>query len=100
MASEIAAAQGDEMAHCILGLYRSAAQPAMKALGERLQNSAQRAGLVIIATDDHFAGTPEMAAAVASTLGAGTLTLEGLGHWWMFDGASASAEALVAHWAR
>ena len=100
VASDIAAEQGDEMAQCILSLYRSAAQPAMKELGERLRSSPQRPGLVIIATDDHYAGTPEMASEVASRLGAGTVTLEGLGHWWMFGGASAAADALVAHWDR
>jgi hypothetical protein len=35
---------------------------------------------------------------VAADLGAGTVTLEGLGHWWMFEGSKPAAEALVAHW--
>ena len=54
---------------------------------------------MLIASDDPYAGTPEMAVEVANMLGAKTVTLEGLGHWWMFDGAQAAADALLAHWA-
>lgn len=98
VASSIAAQQDSEMARCILALYRSAVQPAMRELGERLARAGRRPGLVIIPTDDLYAGTPEMAAEVAGTLGADTLTLEGLGHWWMFERAARVADALVAHW--
>lgn len=99
VAAEIAAAQDDEMSRCILALYRSAAQPAMRELGLRLRSTAQRPGLVLIASEDPYAGTAEMAGDVASMLGAKTVTLEGQGHWWMFDGAQAAADALVEHWA-
>jgi pimeloyl-ACP methyl ester carboxylesterase len=99
IASAIAPHQNDEMARCILSLYRSAAQPAMAELGRRLHDTEQRPGLVIVPTEDHYAGTPAMAAELASTLGAKTLTLKGQSHWWMFgDGAIAVADALVAHW--
>ncbi len=97
-AESIAAAQNREMGRAILGLYRSARQPAMAALGRRLAQTRRRPGLVIIATGDPFAGTPEMAASVANGLRARTLRLEGLGHWWMFDGSARAAEALLAHW--
>jgi pimeloyl-ACP methyl ester carboxylesterase len=98
VAAAIAAEQDETMGRCILELYRSAAQPAMADLGRRLTTTERRPGLVVIATDDHYAGSPEMAAHVASDLGARTVTLEGLGHWWMFAGAAAAADALVAHW--
>lgn len=98
VARAIASGQDDEMGRCVLGLYRSARQPAMAELGERLRRTEQRPGLVIIASEDPYTGTPEMCASVASALGAGTLTLEGLGHWWMYDGAKLAADALVAHW--
>ena len=39
-----------------------------------------------------------MAASVAADLGARTVTLEGLGHWWMFEGCKLVADALTAHW--
>lgn len=98
VAAAIAAEQDDEMGRCILALYRSARQPAMAALGERLRSTAQRPGLVIVPSDDPYTGTPEMCASVAADLGARTVTLEGLGHWWMFAGSKAAADALVAHW--
>lgn len=98
IAAEIARAQNDEMGRCVLALYRAAAQPAMQELGQRLRTTEQRPGLVLIATEDPYAGTPEMAASVARDLGADIVRLEGQGHWWMFDGLSAAADALVAHW--
>ena len=98
VARELAAAQNEEMGRCILALYRSAAQPEMVILGERLRSTARRPGLVFFASDDPYAGTPEMSAAVAADLGAQSVTLEGLGHWWMFGGSKVAAQALVAHW--
>jgi pimeloyl-ACP methyl ester carboxylesterase len=99
VAREIAEEQNDEMGRCILALYRSAAQPAMAELGGRLKTTAQRPGLVLVASEDPYTGTPEMCASVAADLGAATVTLDGLGHWWMFEGAKPAADALVAHWA-
>ncbi len=98
IAREIAAEQNDVMGRCLLALYRSAAQPAMQTLGERLRTTEKRPGLVLIATEDPYTGTPEMAVSVANDLGAGTVRLEGQGHWWMFDGAATAADALAAHW--
>ncbi len=98
VAKVIAAEQDDAMGSCILTLYRSAKQPAMSGLGKRLQGTAKRPGLVIIASEDPYTGTPEMCASVAADVGARTVTLEGLGHWWMFDGSEVAADALVAHW--
>jgi len=98
VATRIAREQDAEMGRCVLGLYRSAAQPAMRALGERLRGTERRPGLALIATEDPYAGSPAMAAEVASALGARITRLEGLGHWWMFDGAAAAADALSAHW--
>jgi pimeloyl-ACP methyl ester carboxylesterase len=99
VAGIIAAEQNEEMGRCVLALYRSARQPAMAALGERLRSAPKRPGLVIIASEDPYTGTPEMCASVAADLGARTITLERQGHWWMFDGSQAAADALVAHWA-
>lgn len=98
VAGEVARGQDETMGRCILALYRSARQPAMADLGRRLSETPKRPGLVVIATEDHYAGTPEMAGEVARDLGATTLTLEGLGHWWMFDAAGTVADALVTHW--
>jgi len=95
----VAAGQNEEMARCILGLYRSAVQPAMEDLGRRLADTERRPGLVFIPTEDHFVGTEAMYADVATSLGAQTLTMKGLNHWWMFgEGVAIAADALVAHW--
>jgi len=98
VARELAAAQDPEMGRCILALYRSAAQPEMAKLGERLRSTARRPGLVLFASDDPYTGTREMSAAVATNLGARSVALEGLGHWWMFGGSKPAADALVGHW--
>lgn len=100
IATHMAAGQDEVMGECLLTLYRSAIQPAMSELGQRLQGAEQRPGLVFIATEDHYTGPVEDAAEIASSLGAATLTLEGLDHWWMTDGAEQAADALVQHWAQ
>ena len=98
VASAIAPKQDEVMGKCVLSLYRSAAQPEMVLLGERLKTTEQCPGLVFIASEDTYVGTPEMCASVAADLGAEIYTLEGLGHWWMFEGAALAAAALVQHW--
>lgn len=88
----------ETMAKCVLSLYRSASQPEMAELGQRLGGSEKRPGLVLLATEDPFTGTHAMCESVADMLGASVCRLEGLGHWWMFAGASAAADALLTHW--
>jgi pimeloyl-ACP methyl ester carboxylesterase len=85
VAEALAAAQGAEMAHCILALYRSAAQPVMAELGRNLPAAAARPGLSILATEDSYVGTPAMRHRAAARAGARTEELEGLGHWWMLQ---------------
>jgi NAD(P)H-hydrate repair Nnr-like enzyme with NAD(P)H-hydrate dehydratase domain len=70
----------------------------MAKLGARLKTAETSSGLVIIASEDPYTGTPEMCGSVAADLGADIITLEGLGHWWMFDGAALAADALIRHW--
>ena len=99
VADIVAAGQNEEMARCILALYRSAVQPAMANLGRRLADTERRPGLVFIPTEDHFVGTEAMCAEAATSLGAKILTLKGFNHWWMFgEGAAIGADALIAHW--
>ena len=83
---------------CVLSLYRSAAQPEMSQLGQRLATTQKRPGLVFLATEDPFTGTHAMCESAAEMLGAKICRLEGLGHWWMFAGAATAADALIAHW--
>jgi pimeloyl-ACP methyl ester carboxylesterase len=94
VASKMAAGANEEMAACILTLYRSATQPAMAEFGRRLGDAASRPGLVIIPTEDHYTGGRERALWAADQAGAQVAVLEGLGHWWMVQDPSAGAEAL------
>jgi pimeloyl-ACP methyl ester carboxylesterase len=98
IASAFAPEVNDVMGECALSLYRSAAQPEMANLGERLKMTENRPGLVFIASEDPYTGTMEMCASVATDLGADIFNLEGLGHWWMFKGARLAADALIRHW--
>jgi len=99
VAADVAEGQDEAMGRCILGLYRSALVEEMHALGAALADTSLPKGLVIIATNDEYAGSPEMAHTMAARLEASTVTLEGLGHWWMFEGADQAADALIEHWA-
>ena len=86
------------MGRCILALYRSAAQPRMAQLGEGLPGAAQRPGLHLSATDDHFVGTIEMQRRAAERAGARVEVLEGLGHWWMVQDPARGAAVLERFW--
>ena len=55
-APRVAAAVNEQMADCILKLYRSAAQPFMANLGKDFAKASAKPGLVIIATEDHYTG--------------------------------------------
>ncbi|MBU3689269.1 MAG: alpha/beta hydrolase [Acidimicrobiales bacterium mtb01] len=98
IAAEVASWVDDTMGRCILALYRSAAQPAMRELGDRLASRPPGRGAVIVPTADPYPGTPAMAREVASRLGATTIELADRGHWWMIEAPEAAAAALVAFW--
>ena len=87
-------------ARCILALYRSAAQPAMRRLGEKFGQARPRNGLVIVAENDHYTGTQAMHEEVASWSGATVRHIPGAGHWWMVEKPDVAAGILTAHWAR
>ena len=88
----------ERMGRCILSLYRSAVQPAMRILGDQVADAERRPGMLIHATDDPFV-PPAMAFDVAARTGARILTLPGLQHWWMFEDPQAAARGLVDFWA-
>lgn len=89
-----------ETGRCILALYRSGAQPAMQILGERLVSAAPPNGLVLIAENDHYAGPHQTHRELAAAIGADTLEMPGVGHWWMIENPRAAADALIGHWGR
>lgn len=87
-----------DMARCILALYRDAKQPTMSRLGERFFLAQPRNGLVIMAENDHFAGTQESMEEVAGIVNADTAFNSGVGHWWMCEKPAVAAQVLIDHW--
>ena len=91
------------MGRCILALYRSAAQPVMQQLGNRLAERKSAGelprGLALLPSEDPYVGTPAMGQFVATHLGAEIAPLAGLGHWWMLEDPATAADRLVAFWA-
>ena len=98
VASQVKKGINAEMARCILALYRDARQPTMSRLGERLFLAQPRNGLVIMAENDHFAGSIASMEEVAGILNADTAFISGVGHWWMCEKPSVSANVLLDHW--
>lgn len=98
IAAEVAKHIDVEMGRCILALYRSAAQPAMRDLGARLATADLPRGAVIIPTADTYPGTPDMANDVARSLRATTIELADRGHWWMIEDPVTAARQLVNFW--
>jgi pimeloyl-ACP methyl ester carboxylesterase len=92
------AGQNEDMGRCILALYRSAAQPALRELGEYLPSAAARPGLVVLATEDNVVGTDEMRRQAAARANARVAVLEGLGHWWMVQDPARGAQVLTEFW--
>jgi pimeloyl-ACP methyl ester carboxylesterase len=98
VALEVAGALDEAMGRCILSLYRSARQPAMVQLGQRLAAAAQRPGLVLIPTEDSYTGGEDRARWAADEAGAMVTVLPRLGHWWMLQDPAAGADALRQFW--
>jgi len=94
IAGHVAAATNAAMGRCILALYRSAKQPAIMEWGKALPAAKARPGLVIIATEDHYAGGEVLARRSAERAGARVAMLEGLGHWWMCEDPRRGADVL------
>ena len=89
----------ERMGQAILRVYRSAVQPAMRELGEAVASAERTPGLIIDATADPYVPSA-MAHDVAAAVGADILTLEGMGHWWMWEGPALAADGLVAFWSK
>jgi len=88
----MASASDDDMASCILDLYRSATPNAY----ERWKDSwgpTPAPGLVLFPSDDPF-GDEDKSRQVAAVLGADHQTLEGVGHWWPLQAPEVAAQAL------
>jgi len=88
----------EEMARCVLALYRSAAQPAMAEWGATLGPASTRPGLAIVAPNDPFVRGMDLAPTVAGRLGASVHEMTGQGHWWMLGDPAGGAAALRRFW--
>jgi pimeloyl-ACP methyl ester carboxylesterase len=95
---KLVAAADAEMARCVLALYRSAAQPALQQWGSELDGAATRPGLAIVATEDPFVRSIDLAPTVAEQLGARLQMLQGQGHWWMLGDPAGGAQMLTEFW--
>lgn len=98
-APKVAAAVNDEMGRCILTLYRSAKQPAMRNWGKDLEKASARPGLVIAAERDKYVGGVDLARRSAERAGARLAVLPGVGHWWMCENPALGAQTLDAFFA-
>ena len=99
IAADVKSHINEEMARCILALYRDAAQPALVPVGKQFAAARPKNGLVIIAEEDHYAGSLETMTSVANSVGAGIAVLPEVGHWWMCQRPDLGADMLMAHWA-
>lgn len=95
---KLIAAAGPEMARCILALYRSAAQPEMAKWGAELGQAGARPCLAIVAPNDPFVNSNDLALSVAADLGAKIGEVPGQGHWWMLGDPIAGARVLTEFW--
>lgn len=98
IASNVKAHLNEEFARCILGLYRDAEQPTMIKLGERFTAASPQNGLVIIAANDHFAGSAEQMQQLAASVNATNVIIPEVGHWWMIERPKLAASILIEHW--
>jgi pimeloyl-ACP methyl ester carboxylesterase len=85
------------MGDSILKVYRSAVQPAMRDMGDQLAAAERRPALLVDATADVYV-PPEMVHLVAERTGAQIMSLEGLGHWWMWEDPGQAAAGFVSFW--
>lgn len=88
-----------ELGRCVLGLYRSAAQPALSRLGEGLERAAARPGLAILPTEDGGVGDLAMRRRSAARAGAEVAVLDGVDHWWPLTAAEETVAVLRRFWA-
>lgn len=98
VATDVAAGVNEAMGRCILGLYRDAAQPTLANMADDLEKARARPGLVIVASEDTYVGTEDMARVSAERAGADVSVLNGVGHWWMLQDPAAGADALATFW--
>ncbi|ONI87852.1 alpha/beta hydrolase [Actinosynnema sp. ALI-1.44] len=99
VAEHVAHAQNPDMGRALLGLYRTARQPAMAEFGRALPDAAARPGLALVASEDHYVGSVAQRRRAAARARARVEVLEGCGHWWMAEAPAEAADVLTRFWA-
>jgi pimeloyl-ACP methyl ester carboxylesterase len=94
-ARELVGWADEEMARCILTLYRSAVDVG-KQWGPDFEKIAAP-GLVILPTEDPFLSA-EGARRAATRAGVEVVELPGIGHWWMLQNPTLGASVLTEFW--
>lgn len=97
-AGEMFAALDEVMSQCILGLYRSAVPNVAADWSARAHTPTSAAGMILLPTEDRV-DDESLSREVAGRLGARTEVLDGLNHWWMYDGSGKVASVLNDFWA-
>ncbi|GAA4555202.1 alpha/beta fold hydrolase [Planotetraspora kaengkrachanensis] len=97
-AAEMFAALDETMSRCILGLYRSAVPNVSADWGALAQAPTAAPGMILLPTEDRV-DYEDLSRQMADRLGARTEILDGMGHWWMYDGTGKVASALNEFWA-
>jgi pimeloyl-ACP methyl ester carboxylesterase len=98
IAAELVAASDEEMARCVLALYRSAIQPAMVEWGAEAQAATARPGMAMINTADPFVNHQSLGEEMGRRMGAHVEIMQDIGHWWMMQDAQHGAEVLERFW--
>lgn len=97
-AAALAEAVDAEMGQCILSLYRSADMDYRRDLMATLERADLPPWLTIDPGHDPYAAG-SLSRQVAAHLGLDSVELGDFGHWWMIEGPSSAADALMAFWA-
>lgn len=102
VAERVAAGMDPTMGRAVLSLLRSAVQPVMAEVGQRIADAGKRPGLALVALQDVEAasGTVEQHLHAAHEAGAEIAELAGVGHWWPVTDPQPVAAALDAFWRR
>ena len=98
VATKMAAGAGAEMGGAIFASVPLGAAAGHRAGRPGFGEGRRRAGLSVLATEDHYVGSAVIRRRAAERAGARTEVLEGLGHWWMVQDPALSADVLTRFW--
>ncbi|SOD60745.1 Pimeloyl-ACP methyl ester carboxylesterase [Streptomyces zhaozhouensis] len=98
LAKEVDEVHDPGMSAAVLALYRSATPNLHADWGRAFDRPAAARGLVLVPTEDPMA-RPDLDGEVAERVGAETVELDGLSHYWMLQDPARGADVLKRFWA-